>query len=197
MNGQPELLENPEQPLPKDRLFVGILPDQETAGRIHEIAAGIRHHHGLTAPIRPVDHFHITLRWIDDYPKLSEFDVEQASAACESAAAKVTPFEVCLDRVLSWGHNVERKPLVMIGGVDSNDPLLSCHQVLLKELVKSRCQGRGSRILNPHLTLLYDKSKIPQEQVSPLCWKVTELVLIHSKLGTTTYLERGRWKLRG
>lgn len=197
MNVQPELLENFEPQLPKDRLFVGILPDPETARRIYEIAAEIRHRHGLTAPIRPVNHFHITLRWIDDYPKLSEYDVAQASAACESAAAKADPFQICLERAISWGHTVERKPLVMIGGADSNDPLLSFHQLVLKELLKNRCPGRGSRALTPHVTLLYDRNKIPEEPVTPISWTVGEVFLIHSELGSTIYHERGRWKLRG
>ena len=197
MNVQSEFWSNPEPQLPRDRLFVGILPDKETAAGIHEIAAGIRHRHGLTGPIRPVNHFHITLRWVDDYLKLSEDDVERARAACESAAASVPPFDVRLNHVISWGHALERNPLVMLGGPDDNDHLLEFHHVLLKELVKNRCPGRGSRTLNPHLTLLYDRNKIADEPVPPVCWTVGEVVLIHSELGSTIYHELGRWKLRG
>lgn len=197
MNVQSEFWNNPEPQLPRDRLFVGILPDRETAWRIHEMAAEIRHRHRLSGSLRPVDHLHVTLRWIDDYLTLSEDAVDQASAACEAAAAATAPFDVQLDRIISWGHNLERNPLVMLGGPDSNDPLLSFHQILLRELVKNRCPGRGSRTLNPHLTLLYDKNKIQEEPVPPQSWTVNEVVLIHSELGSTNYIERGRWKLRG
>lgn len=198
MNVQPELLFESNSPeLPSDRLFVGILPDRETAAQIHGIAEDIRQRHGLTSPLRPLHHLHITLRWIDDYLKLPEYEVAQAAAACEAAAQAVAPFEVRLNRVLSWGHMVERKPLVMVGGPGENDPLLECHRVLLRELVKHRCPGRGSRTLNPHLTLLYNQSKVPEETAPPIRWTAGEILLIHSKLGSTEYIERGRWKLGG
>ncbi len=85
--------------------------------------------------------------------------------------------------------------MVLLGR--GNPELLAFHQVLLKELLKCRCLGKGGQDFNPHITLLYDRQGIEEESVSPVSWLVDEIVLIHSEVGDTKYHELGRWKLRG
>jgi 2'-5' RNA ligase len=156
----------------------------------------MRHRYNLGKE-RPLDHLHITLRWINDYVEIPDSDVEDVSRACEAATARAAPFEVRLDRVVSWGNGVGKHPLVLTGHGDNNDTLLEFQHALWKELIKCGQPGKGGRDFNPHVTLLYDERSIQEEPVPPITWTVNEIVLIHSIVGATHYDPRGRWRLRG
>jgi 2'-5' RNA ligase len=63
----------------------------------------------------------------------------------------------------------------------------------------ARClQGVGGKpepTFTPHLTLLYDKRRLPLQPVQPLRWLVREFVLVRSYLGQTRYQMEGCWAL--
>lgn len=197
MSTQPELFETPEPKPPNQRLFVGLFPDSHSAGLIHGLASEMRHRHNLGGKERPLDHLHITLRWINDYVEIPERAVEEVSRACETVTTRVAPFGVKLDRVVGWGNGIGKHPLVLTGHGDNNDALLEFQHALWKELIKCGQPGKGGRDFNPHVTLLYAQRRIPEEPVPPITWTVNEIVLIHSIVGATHYDPRGRWTLRG
>ena len=47
----------------------------------------------------------------------------------------------------------------------------------------------------PHVTLAYIDKYLRSEPVEAVGWMVEDLVLIHSLMGKTQYIELGRWKL--
>ncbi len=197
MNAQPELWDLPSPRPPDQRLFVALFPDSRSANLIHGLAEEVRHRHHLGGKLRPLSHFHITLRWIGDYVGIPGNVVEDVRHACETATARTAPFGISLDRVVGWGNGLGKHPLVLTGHGSHNDSLLEFQHSLWKELIKNGHPGKGGRDFNPHITLLYDQKSIPEEAVSPISWTVGEIVLIHSELGSTNYHDCGRWKLRG
>ena len=197
MNSQPEFWAVPGPKPLNQRLFVALFPDEHSVQLIHELGGAMRQRHRLTGQVRPLSHLHITLRWINDYAEISQSIVEAVQRACEAAAARAAPFEVRLDRVVSWGNGVGKHPLVLTGHGDHNDPLLEFQHALWKELIKCGYPGKGGRDFNPHITLLYDQHNILEEPVPAVTWIANEIVLVHSEVGHTTYHHRGRWRLRG
>jgi 2'-5' RNA ligase len=49
----------------------------------------------------------------------------------------------------------------------------------------------------PHVTLLYDRQTVDAQGITPVSWRVTEFVLVHSLLGQSRHIVLGRWPLRG
>jgi 2'-5' RNA ligase len=111
----------------------------------------------------------------------------------------VPPFEVTFDRVLSFKGRPGHRPLVLTGETGLN-PLIDFQQALGEALGKALGKAglRLSRArFTPHLTLLYDEGKFDPRPIEPITWTVRDFVLIHSWLGKTLYVEKGRWPLKG
>ncbi len=197
MSDQLEFWKIPAPKPANQRLFVGLFPDDPSAQLIQRLAGDIRQSHGLTGKVRPLSHLHITLRWINDYADIPPGTEADVFGACEAATARAAPFDITLDRVVSWGKGPGNHPLVLTGHGGRNDALLEFQHALWKELIKCGQPGKGGRDFNPHVTLLYDQSNLPEEPVPPIHWTVNDIVLVHSEVGATKYHELGRWKLRG
>lgn len=177
-------------------LFLALFPDHATIQRICEKMAGIRQQHGLTSKMRPLDHLHLTLHWIGDYPEVPEDLVQIIGRACKQVAERVRPFEVRLDQVLSFRGRPGRNPLVLSGNDADNARLTSLHQTLLVELAKVLPMKKGGLKFHPHLTLLYDKPSNIKAPVDPVTWTAGEIVLVCSEVGRTKYHHLGGWKLQ-
>ncbi len=179
----------------KYSVFLAVLPDRGAIEHLSEITAGLRTRHGLKGRPRPLDHLHITLHYFDDYVEVQDNLIRVVGQACEIAAELTPPFEITLDRAVSFRGRPESSPLVLTGRADGNADLTSLHKTLLKELVKARCVGKGSSGLKPHLTLLYDGRRIAEEAIDPVIWRISEIVLISSEVGATKHHHLGQWKL--
>jgi 2'-5' RNA ligase len=52
--------------------------------------------------------------------------------------------------------------------------------------------------LTPHVTMFYDPMVIEERSVEPIYFRVSEFVIVHSRIGTGQRYELlGRWPLRG
>lgn len=47
----------------------------------------------------------------------------------------------------------------------------------------------------PHMTLRYKRDGMGNEAITPVGWRVDEILLIESLAGKATHIERGRWQL--
>lgn len=160
-----------------DRLFLAVLPDPETAGRIGDLAGRLRVGHGLTGEPLQTAHFHVTLCHVGDYVGLPAGLVE---AVAERAASVAMPaFRVAFDRVMSF-----RNGAFVLSGDDSTIGLEILQQRLSDALDGSPQQARP---FTPHLTLLRDQQIIPDQPIEPIAWTAREVVLVHSLLGKTTH----------
>ncbi len=170
---------------PRDRLFLAVLPDAETSARIAETARHLRISHGLAGkPLRP-EHFHVTLCGVDEGIGLS---LGRIASVKERIARVVMPaFRVGFDRAESFRNGA----LVLRG----EDGVIGLE--ILQQRVCDALDGRPrkARPFTPHVTLLRDGYRVPEQRIEPIEWTVREVVLVHSLIGRTTRRHIARWSL--
>lgn len=165
-----------------DRLFFALRPDAAAAGRIHALALRLREVYGLKGKPLALERLHVTLCFLGDHDGLPPPLLAAASTATRSLHG--APFELRFDRVMSFERRADR-PLVLCRD-DECPPL----QVMRRQLGAD--QGGGFK---PHVTLLYDNRMISPQEVAPICWNVTEVLLIHSLIGQGRHEVLGRYPL--
>lgn len=177
---------------PTDRLFFALFPDAATARQAGELAAALRAQHGLTGKPLLVERMHVTLCHLGDFVGLQPGLVD---GACRAAEALHEPaFDVRLERVGSFVGRPARLPLVALG--DDGVQALRAFQARLDQALRRHGALRGGAgSFVPHLTLLYDDRRVPQQAIEPLQWRATGFALVHSLLGQTRYQILGRWPL--
>jgi 2'-5' RNA ligase len=180
-------------PKPTDRLFFAIFPDAAAAGRIAQLAHHLRGRHGLKGRPLETGRLHITLHHLGDYPELRQ---DIVAAAIKAAATVVAaPFEVALDRVLSFSTRQGNRPFVLRGS-DGVVALTAFQRDLCAALDRVGLGGGRARAqYTPHVTLLYDDVLVAERPVETLAWTVHEFVLVHSLLGQTVHVPLGQWPL--
>jgi 2'-5' RNA ligase len=188
----------PEQQLflpfeaPLDRLFFAILSPPEAAVQIADCFHALRSEHGLKGrPIGP-DRLHISLRGLGDHPRLPKTLIEKAQGAGASVA--MPPFEVVLDRAVSFARKNEKPPVVLRASGDVT-PLITFHRFLGEAMKKA---GLGRWVVSqftPHMTLLYDSRMVKEQAIEPVRLTVSDFVLVHSLVGRSRYIELARWPL--
>lgn len=172
------------------RFFLGLFPDEETAGRIFELSS--RFFPG-TSNHRPIHILHLSLYLLIEGPDATE-EMRRAHPPCEAAGLLIPPFEVTLDRVT---HFPGSKAVVLSDGGNGNASLQSFHETLGIELRKHGLSVGRSR-LTPHVTMLYDRHNVhPETLIEPISWTVRDFALIRSHVGLTLYDIVKRWPLRG
>lgn len=176
---------------PTDRLFLAVFPDEAAKDRLDALAHGLRAGRGLSGRPLARDRFHCTLRHLGDFAGVPQHIVDAASRAAASLVS--TPaFDVTFDRLVSFGGR-EQKPWVLLGG-EGAEGLQALHSKLQPALAKIPGVPRETR-LTPHVTLLYDRTGVPEQAIDPIGWTVNEVVLVHSLLGQTRHVPLARWSL--
>ena len=172
---------------PTHRLFLAVLPDEQTRVRIAEKARHLRLSHGLTGKgVRP-EHLHVTLCHVGNGIGQPSDIVDQVK---ERAASVAMPsFQVCFDRAESFKNGA----LVLRG--DGGTIGLEILQQRLSDALDA--QPRKARAFTPHVTLLRDSHRVPEQRIEPIEWTVREIVLVHSLLGRTAHRHLARWSLTG
>jgi 2'-5' RNA ligase len=172
---------------PTDRLFFAVLPDEETAARIAERARHLRISHGLTGKAVRREHFNVTLCPVGDGSRLPRDVVDCVK---ERAASVTMPsFRVSFDRAESFRNGA----LVLRG----NDGMIGL-EVLQQRLSDALdASPRPARRFTPHVTLLRDQHRVPEQPIELIEWTVRELVLVHSLLGSAPHRHLARWTLGG
>lgn len=174
---------------PAHRLFFGIWPDDGAIGRLTRLMARLRN--DKIMPGRPVDadRLHVTLHHLGDFgnqvpPSL----VPNASMA--AATVKMRPFNVTFDRA-----GGTRGPFLLRAS-DGSAALMEFRKILRTALVKAGVRDQVKTAFSPHMTLSYDFSDVPEQQVEPITWTVNQFVLIESLLGKHQHVKRESWPVR-
>lgn len=174
----------------KHRLFLALLPDADASRQISQVAQRLHAKLGLRGRLVPADHFHVTLHHLGDFHQLPEHIIEAAGMAAMKATGSMRPFEVWFDRANSFANKPTQRPCVLLDG-GGNAELREFQSTL----VTAFGAGRGRHAFTPHLTLFYDDHIVVEEHVTPVKWRVNELVLVHSLLGEGRYEFLQRWPL--
>ena len=179
-------------PKPTDNLFLAIFPDANTAEPIAQLAQQLRTRCGLRGKQLAADRFHMTLYSFN----VLEADLQAVSKACAAAAASTPPFEVGLDRALSFASHASNRPFVLRSSNDSA-ALQEFFKSLGAELRDCGFSSRGKLKFTPHITLLFDKQIIAKQSIDPVSWTANEFFLVHSLVGESRYIRLARWALHG
>jgi 2'-5' RNA ligase len=178
---------------PANSVFFALYPDPYTARRLDRLAWYLRHKHRLSGRPLADRRLHVSLCNIGDYAQLTS----EAAAAIDEAVAMITmpPFLMAFDEAKSFkgGH---KQPVVLVGD-DGVAGLMQFQCELVAALDKTGIGRRKRRLYNPHVTLLYDDRRIPDQPVEAIGWIVRELALVCSLHDQGRHIPLARWPLRG
>lgn len=180
-------------PVPTDRLFFAIFPDEAAREAITRLAQEIGKQNGLRGKPLQAERLHITLHHLGDYAELPGDLVEDAASAAKRIIA--APFDVAFDHVTSFATRAEKKPCVLLGG-EGNSPLRRLRKLLGECLIETGQGKHVTRDFTPHVTLRYERVLVPPQAVPAIAWTVREFALVHSLLGKTEHRILQRWKLQ-
>lgn len=179
-------------PAPRESLFFAVLPDPATAQRVFAIGERLRAEHGLRGRALPVERLHLTLHYLGEYAGIPPRLLQQAHAAGQAVAA--APFELCFDRVASFGGRARTRPLVLLGAGEP-PALRRLREALQRQLGRQGVATRAEPAFVPHLTLSYDEQTLPPQTVPELRCMVATLSLIRSVQGQGRYVHEATWPL--
>ena len=169
------------------RLFLAVVPNADTAERIHRLAGVLKRAHGFDGKLIPQERLHISLFFVGGLP---ERTINVAREAVADVRAE--PFEVSFDRTASFRGRSGNRPFVLIGD-DGLGRLQSFRRMLGAALTRRGLRRVANANFTPHVTLLYGAHCVEEHPIEPIFWTVTEFVLIHSRKGHD-YL--ARWYLQ-
>jgi 2'-5' RNA ligase len=151
----------------------------------------LRRRRGLTGRPPGRDRLHISLNFLGRFSSAPPAALVDGAAEA-AAGVSARPFVVALDRVQSW--NGDPRPLVMIGD-DGVIGVINLHAAIHAALTRAGLAHGPERAITPHLTLLRDQLKTPEEAVDPIRWTVRDFALVHSRAGEGRHHILGRWTL--
>jgi 2'-5' RNA ligase len=178
---------------PANSVFFALYPNPCAARRLHRLAWHLRHKHGLNGRPLADRRLHVSLCNVGDYTRLTS----GAAAAIDEAMATITmrPFLVAFNEAKSFKSG-QKQPVVLVGD-DGVAGLMLFQRELVAALDKTAIGRRKQRAYNPHVTLLYDDRRIPDQPVEPISWIVREFALVCSLHGQGRHIRLARWPLRG
>ncbi|WP_186066960.1 2'-5' RNA ligase family protein [Burkholderia gladioli] len=179
--------------IPAHRFFFAVMPDPGAAARIARSGRQLAAEAGIGGRPHDAQRLHITLQLLGDFAYVPELALARARIA--AASIRLPPFELTLDRLLSFKGRPGHWPLVIMPGAGL-EALAGLQRQLASSLGRAGLRI-SNRLFTPHLTLLYGTGKLNQRVVEPFTWSVGEFVLIHSWLGKTRYDVMARWSLTG
>ncbi len=178
-----------------DRLFFALLPDDAAAQEILRCGQEIQRTYGrLRSRMIEPQRLHLSLHHLGDHAGIPTSWVN----VVRRAAAKVDfpAFDLCLDRALTFTgrfREPRQMPCVLTASRDLATPRL--HRAL--GLAMRDCGiPVPLRSFTPHVTMFYDRAVIKEFAVEPIHFRVREIVIVHSRIGTgRPYELLGRWSL--
>ncbi len=176
-------------PMPAETLFFAVRPPPAIASEISRLTHRSRDLFGLKGAAIPEERLHATLALVGDYDSAL---VETASRAMASLQAR--PLHVTFDRMYSFKGKPGGMPLVL-GGGDGVMGLRFLQKLLVSEMRRVGLVGAGKSSFTPHVTLLYDRTPVPETPIDPISWPVREIVLVHSLVGQGRHIDLKTWPL--
>jgi RNA 2',3'-cyclic 3'-phosphodiesterase len=175
-----------------DVLFFALLLEAESASRIVKLRQRLCEEFGLCGRRIAADLLHISLHGIGAYDGLPRAVVQRAKEAGAAVLAK--PFDIVLDRAMSFGPKRELRPFVLRTGDEA--ALVTFHRLLAGAMKNAGFRRIASRF-TPHMTLLYGDRAVVERSIDAIQWTVRDFVLIQSLRGRGKHIHLARWSLRG
>lgn len=174
---------------PRRRLFFGIWPDVDATERLTRLMARLRNDKIMLGKPVDVDRLHVTLHHLGDFvDQMPPSLVPTASLA--ASTVRTRPFKIAFDR---FGGT---RGQLLLRASDGSAALMEFRETLSAALIKAGLRSRVDTAFNPHVTLSYDFSDVPERSIDPIGWTVRQFVLIESLLGEHRHVEQGCWSIR-
>jgi 2'-5' RNA ligase len=178
-----------------DRLFFALSPDPAAARQIHRRAQEIQRAFALRSRLIETRRLHVSLQHLGNHVG---FPTSWVNAARRAAArVEVPAFDLRLDRVLTFaGRGREPRPRPCVMTATSEVSLHRLHGALGMAMRDCGLIVQ-SWVFTPHVTMFYDHAVIEERAVEPICFRVREFVIVHTRIGSgQPYELPGRWQLR-
>lgn len=164
------------------RLFFAVLPPPPACGAIAAQRDALPDLRSGIADER----LHVTMALTEDFADVPE-------AACGAmlaigAAVRAAPASVALDTLSGWGGPV------VLRASGALDGLAALHAELDGAMRGAGLLRAGYR-WRPHVTLGYARGARFDRAVPPIAWTAEAFALVHSYVGETRHVVRGRWPL--
>ena len=184
----------PTRTRPKHGLFFAVMVPFPETKRISRLFDGLRTHHTIRKPQIPSNRLHISLFHILAADSLPE-QIVQTSLSTGSAI-RFVEFDLALNRLLTFRHTQEEKPLVLAADAASSRTTNSLVNQLRQTFsILSGLPIDRTAPINPHVTLVWDHLSLPGQPIPPITLPVREVALIHSHIGKSRYDILGNWRL--
>ncbi len=174
------------------RLFFAIRPDAAAAAVAAQLTEQAVAAHGLGGRPVEAERLHVTLHWLHDHPGVPSAMIAAATQAGD--AIEAGPFGVGFDRLESFGDARRGGPLVLSGQAGLG-PLRRFQRELAAAMVDAGIGACARGGFRPHMTLLYERTRVAAQAVEPVRWTVDELLLVDSLLGRHRHVVLARWPL--
>jgi 2'-5' RNA ligase len=178
--------------LPTNFLFFALLLGAENASQIVRLRERLCAEGGLSGHRVAARLLHISLHGIGAYDGLPRAVVQRATEAGAAVFAK--PFDIVLDRAMSFGPRRGARPFVLRSGDEA--ALVTFHRSLGAAMKHAGFREIAPRF-TPHMTLLYSDRTVAERSIDAICWTVRDFVLVQSLRGRSQYIDLARWPLQG
>lgn len=185
---EPERKRHRATELPNHRAFLALKPDDPAAERASEITLRLKREYRLAGKPLKRENYHISLPMIyegDEFPA----DLPEIASA-RFQAIRMPPFEITLDKVMSFGRS-ERHVLVL----GTTRSLANIYGLYRRIVMESGLKVREGSF-NPHMTILRTDGFVREQAIEPIRWEAREFVLVHSFPRLGRHETVARWPLR-
>ena len=143
--------------------------------------------------VRPVgdDCMHLSIQSLGRYDRLSYALVDRAMLI--GSRVEVPAFPVTFDRLQGFNGTYGRA--IVLTSSRPADGFLTLRKAVFAEMHLAGMDVPPSVEFAPHVSLAYQRTRIPTIPVKPVTWIVHELVLIKSFMGSSRHICLGRWPL--
>jgi RNA 2',3'-cyclic 3'-phosphodiesterase len=175
---------------PRHRLFFGIRPDVDATECLTRLMTRLRNDEIMLGKPVDSDRLHVTLHHLGDFVDQIPPSLMPAASAA-AATVRMQPFDVAFDRVGGT------KGQFLLRDSDGSAALRVFRQTLSAALIKAGLRRRVDPAFNPHVTLSYEFSDVPEQAIDPISWTVRQFVLTESLLEENRHIKLGCWPIRG
>lgn len=174
----------------KHVLYFAILPPREVAEAALALLPALRPRPSAR-PV-PAARLHVSLNGLGAFQRPPGSVIEKAMET--AAAVEAEPFTIAFNRVGTWPSG--DPPCVVAWGDEGVIGANQLHATIHRALARPGMVPRREPPIVPHMTLVYDRAKVPETFVEPLTWRVTDFVLVHAVHGEGRFDIAGRFPLK-